>query len=120
MTSGVPDKYKNRLLYAWNENVTLMRTTPEENEELGRILAEKANQSKGPVAIFLPLQGISELDAPDRDFWWPEADQALFDAIKKNTKSEIPIIELDCNINDPLFARAVTDKLLEFLQNEEK
>jgi uncharacterized protein (UPF0261 family) len=118
--STVPDKYKNRLLYAWNENVTLMRTTPEENEELGRILAEKANQSKGPVAIFLPLQGISELDAPDRDFWWPEADQALFDAIKKNTKSEIPIIELDCNINDPLFARAVTDKLLEFLQNEEK
>jgi uncharacterized protein (UPF0261 family) len=111
----VPKKYKDRLLYQWNPNVTLMRTTPEENEKLGQILAEKVNRSKGKVAIFLPLKGISELDAPGGIFWDPEADQALFHAIKKHVREDISIYEIDCNINDKEFAHAVTCKLLELL-----
>jgi uncharacterized protein (UPF0261 family) len=83
-------------------------------------LAEKANRSKGELAIFLPLQGLSELDAPGKPFWWPEANQALFDAIKEHIRKDIPVYELDCNINDPQFAKAVTDKLLEMLRNEEE
>jgi uncharacterized protein (UPF0261 family) len=118
--STVPGKYRDRLLYSWNDNITLMRTTPEENAILGRILAEKANRSKGELAIFLPLQGLSELDAPGKPFWWPEANQALFDAIKEHIRKDIPVYELDCNINDPQFAKAVTDKLLEMLRNEEE
>ncbi|MFC7439901.1 Tm-1-like ATP-binding domain-containing protein [Laceyella putida] len=116
--STVPDKYRDRLLYCWNDNITLMRTTPEENAKLGRLLAEKANRSKGEVAIFLPLQGLSELDAPGREFWWPEADQALFDAIRQYARKDISIYELDCNINDAMFAQAVTSKLLDMLQHE--
>ncbi|MGA8942490.1 MAG: Tm-1-like ATP-binding domain-containing protein [Thermoactinomyces sp.] len=115
----VPDKYKDRLFYYWNDNITLMRTTPEENEKLGRILAEKANRSKGETAIFLPMQGVSELDAPGKEFWWPEANQALFSTIKKYTKPNIPIYELDCNINDARFAEAVTSKLMEMIRNED-
>ncbi len=111
----VPDKYDDRLFYQWNPNVTLMRTTPEENAELGRILAEKANASAGPVAFFLPLQGVSMLDAPGKEFWWPEADQALFQAIKQHVRPNIAVFELDNNINDDAFAVAVTDMLLEFL-----
>lgn len=118
--STVPEKYRDRVLYCWNDNITLMRTTPEENEVLGRILAEKANRSKGEVAIFLPLKGISELDSPGNKFWWPEADQALFDAIKQHTRPDIPVIELDCNINDDEFAQAVTEKLIEMLDKENK
>jgi uncharacterized protein (UPF0261 family) len=114
----VPEKFKDRLFYYWNDNITLMRTTPEENENLGRILAEKINRSKGEVAVFLPLKGVSELDAPGKEFWWPEADQALFDAIKQYTNPDIPIYELDCNINDPEFADAVTKKLMELIQKE--
>lgn len=116
--STVPDKYRNRLLYSWNDNITLMRTNPEENAKLGRLLAEKANLSKGEVAIFLPLQGVSELDAPGKEFWWPEADKALFDAIREHLRKDIPIYELDCNINDDMFAEAVTNKLLDMLQHE--
>lgn len=116
----VPEKYRDRLFYYWNDNITLMRTTPEENEKLGRILAEKANRSKGETAIFLPTQGISELDAPGKEFWWPEANQALFNTIKKYTKPNIPIYEWDCNINDVMFAEAVTSKLMEMIQNEDK
>jgi uncharacterized protein (UPF0261 family) len=111
----MPDKYKDRLLYKWNPNVTLMRTNVEENAELGRILAEKANKSTAAVAFFLPLKGISMLDAPGKEFWWPEADKALYDAIKEHLRPDIPVFEMDNNINDDEFADAVAEKLLEFL-----
>ena len=112
----VPDKHDGRLFNLWASNVTLMRTNPEENAAIGRILAEKANLSKGPVAFFLPLKGFSMLDAPGKEFWWPEANQAFFDAVKENLKSSIPVYEMDCNINDDELADAVTVKMLEFLQ----
>ena len=112
----VPAQFEGRRFYPWNPNVTLMRTTPEENAELGRILAEKASKSSGPVAFFLPLKGVSMLDAPGKEFWWPEADQALFDAIKRHRRPDIPVHELDHNINDEPFADAVAEKLLEFLK----
>jgi len=112
----VPERFDHRLFYQWNPNVTLMRTTPEENAQLGRILAEKANKTKGPVAFFLPLQGVSMLDAPDKEFWWPEADQTLYDAIKQHCRPDIPVYELEHNINDEAFADAVAGKLLEFLE----
>jgi uncharacterized protein (UPF0261 family) len=116
----VPKKYNDRHLYQWAPNVTLMRTTPEENAKIGRILAEKANKSSGPVAFFLPLKGVSMLDAPDKEFWWLEANRALFDAIKGNLKSEIPVYDLNYNINDNEFADAVANKMLEFLSNKQK
>jgi len=111
----VPEKYQARQLHKWNPNITLMRTDVEENIHLGKIIAEKANAATGPVAIFLPLKGVSILDSPGNDYWWPEADQALFDAIKSNIRSDIPVIEMDCNINDPEFAEAVTGQLLAYL-----
>jgi uncharacterized protein (UPF0261 family) len=111
----IPARFNGRRFYHWNPSVTLMRTNPEENAELGRILAEKANRSQGPVAFFLPLQGVSMLDAPGKEFWWPEADQALFKAIKETVRPEIRVYELDNNINDPAFANAVTAELLRFL-----
>ncbi len=114
--STVPAKFAERQFYEWNPNVTLMRTTPEENAELGRILAEKANQSSAPVSFFLPLQGVSVLDSPGGEFWQPAANEALFDAIKQTVRSEISVYELDNNINDAAFAEAVVHKLLEFLQ----
>lgn len=114
----IPVKYKDRKFYKWNPNVTLMRTTPEENGELGRILADKANQSTAPVAFFLPLKGVSILDSPGGEFWWPEANEALFAAIKENVREDISVVELDCNINDVAFADAVTGRLLEFLEGK--
>ncbi|MFZ5828234.1 MAG: Tm-1-like ATP-binding domain-containing protein [Bacillota bacterium] len=114
--STVPERYQQRQLYEWNPNVTLMRTTPEENAEIGRILAEKANRSTGPVAFLLPLKGVSVLDSPGNLFWNPEADQACFEAIKANLKPSIPVIEMDCNINDPEFADKAAELLLEMLQ----
>ena len=115
--STVPAKFKGRLFYQWNPNVTLMRTTPEESGKLGRYLANKVNKSRGLVALFLPLKGLSTLDAPGKQFWWPEADKALFDAIRRHLRHDIPIYEIDSNINDEGLGKAVASKLIEFLNS---
>jgi uncharacterized protein (UPF0261 family) len=106
----VPEKYRERKLYRWNPNVTLMRTTPAENAEMGRRIAEKLNASTGPVAVLLPLKGLSQLDSPGGEFWWPEADRALFDTLKAELR--VPVREVDANVNDPAFADAAVETLL--------
>jgi len=109
----VPSKFKERKFYPHNPNVTLMRTDVDENRRLGEILAAKLNQSIGPVTVLLPLKGLSVIDSPGGPFWWPEADQALFAALKQNLRKEIVVLELDCNINDRIFADRCAECLLE-------
>lgn len=113
---SVPSKYQDRKLYEWNPTVTLMRTTPEENARLGEILATKANQSTGQVSVLVPLRGVSQLDSVDGEFWWPEADEALFNAIRSNLRPDIPLVEVDANINDPQFSDTATNELLKYLE----
>ncbi|MGC8873495.1 MAG: Tm-1-like ATP-binding domain-containing protein [Chloroflexia bacterium] len=112
----VPEKYRRRNLYRWNPNVTLLRTNVEENKRIGQMLAAAANAATGPVAIVLPLKGVSMLDSPGGAFWDPEADRACFEAIKANVRPDIPVIEMDCNINDPEFADRCAQLLLEMLK----
>ncbi|MDW8065714.1 MAG: Tm-1-like ATP-binding domain-containing protein [Anaerolineae bacterium] len=114
--STVPEHYRSRLLYEWNPNVTLMRTTPEENRRIGEWIARAANASTGPVAILLPLKGVSMLDSPGEPFWDPEADRACYEAIKANVRPGIPVFELDHNINDTEFADYVADTLLRLIE----
>jgi uncharacterized protein (UPF0261 family) len=109
----VPAKFKDRKFYQHNPNVTLMRTNVEENQRLGMILAEKINLSTGPITVLLPLRGLSMIDSAGGAFWWPEADQALFRALKENLRSDIPVLELDCVINEPIFAETCVQNLLE-------
>ena len=101
----------NRQFYEWNPAVTLMRTNVDENQRMGKIFAEKANAASGPVAFLLPLGGVSILDGDGQLFCDRQADQAMFDAIKQNVQPEIPIFELDANIND----REFSDKAVEIL-----
>jgi uncharacterized protein (UPF0261 family) len=108
----VPEKFKSRRFYQHNPTVTLMRTTPEENDQLGKEIAEKASAAKGPTAIVLPLKGVSAIDAEGKPFWWPEADAALFQSIRNWLSPRVQLIELDLHINDPAFAQAAASKLL--------
>ena len=116
----VPQRFAGRRFYQHNPNVTLMRTTPEENAELGRVLAEKLSLSIGPVSVYLPLGGVSVISAPGGPFHWPEADRALFDALKKALRPDIPVREIDANINDPKFAEAAAQGLLDMLAVEKR
>jgi uncharacterized protein (UPF0261 family) len=116
--STVPEKFRraNRLFYEWNPSVTLMRTNVEENRRMGEIFAGKANAANGPVAFLIPLRGVSMLDGDGQQFCDREADRAMFDAIKANLKPDIPVIELDLNINDPCFAAKAVEMMLELIQ----
>ncbi len=109
---SVPAKYKGRTFYPHNPQVTLMRTSPDENAKLGRIVAEKLNASTGPVSVLLPLQGFSVIAAPGGPFHDPAADQAFFQALKQNLRKDIEVIEMDCAVNDPKFAEACAKTLL--------
>jgi uncharacterized protein (UPF0261 family) len=108
----VPAKFAGRTFYHHNPQITLMRTTPAECAELGRILAEKVNRYPAPVTVLLPLRAISVISAASQPFHNPAADAALFDAIKAHLRQDIPVIELDAAINDPAFAQACAEALL--------
>ncbi len=102
----VPEKYKDRNLYEHNPQVTLMRTTAEENKKMGEWIAGRLNQCEGEVRFLLPLRGVSMIDAKGQPFHDPEADAALFEAIEKNLKQteKRKLIKHDLHINDPEFA----------------
>lgn len=107
----VPPAFENRKFYVHNANVTLMRTTPDENRRLGEQIARKLASARGPWRVLLPLRGVSAIDAEGQPFWDPEADGALFDAIRAGVPAD-RLDELDLHINDPQFARAAFDALL--------
>lgn len=116
----IPSNYKDRLFYEWNPNVTLMRTTVEENRKLGEIFARKANAAIGKVAFIIPLKGFSMLDAINEKnepqiFWDPAADQAFIESLKSNLNPAIDVEEIDANINDPLFAERAVEKFLDMV-----
>jgi len=112
----VPEKFKDRRFYIHNSNVTLMRTTPTENDKLGKEIAEKASAASGPTAILLPLRGVSAVDREGQPFWWPEADQALFQSIRNWIGPQVKLIELDLHINEPEFARIAAETLLAMIK----
>ena len=111
----VPERYRDRSLYAWNPNITLMRTTVDENRRIGELIGAAANAAAGPVAVLLPLRGVSMLDSEGGRFWDPDADRACFDAIRRGVRPGIPVIEIDANINDPAFSGRVAETLLGML-----
>ena len=114
----VPAQFKGRNLYKHNANVTLMRTTPEECADLGRIIAEKLNQATGPTTLFIPLKGVSAIDAEGQPFHDPAADEALFNALRQHLGPSVEVIELDMHINDSDFAAAIANRLLAMLAEE--
>jgi uncharacterized protein (UPF0261 family) len=112
----VPPQFESRNLYIHNPSVTLMRTTPEECAELGRIVARKLADARGPTALFIPLGGVSAIDVEGAPFYDPAADRALFGAVRENLTDSVELHELDHNINDPEFATAMADKLVGYLE----
>ena len=113
----VPDHYRERTLYEWNPEVTLLRTNEDENKKMGAMLAAAANAGQaGKVSVLIPLGGVSMLDSEGDRFWDPGADQACYDTLKGDLRADIPLIEMDANINDPEFAEKAVSLLLEMLQ----
>jgi uncharacterized protein (UPF0261 family) len=111
----VPEVFARRNLYVHNPSVTLMRTTPEECAELGRRVAAKLSAATGPVALYVPLQGVSAISAEGGPFHDPAADEALFAAVREGLALHVELHEVDAQINDPSFAGAMAARLDDFL-----
>lgn len=116
----VPVQYRSREMYNWAPDVTLMRTNKEENKILGERLAQKINRSSAPVTVLLPAKGISQVDARGGVFYRPDINRVLFDAIKKNTKAAIEVIEADVHINDPEFSAMLVSALLGVIKKRQE
>ena len=112
----VPAKFAGRKFYAHNPQVTLMRTNAEECAELGHIIAEKLNAYIGPVTVLLPLRGLSVIGAPGGPFHDPQADAALFAALKSALHPHVAVMDFDLEINSPPFASSCADALLNQLR----
>jgi uncharacterized protein (UPF0261 family)/ABC-type branched-subunit amino acid transport system ATPase component len=111
----VPAQFRGRNLYRHNQNVTLMRTTPEECTRMGEWIAAKLNRMDGPVRFLIPEGGVSLIDAPGKPFWDPAADKALFTAIERNFRSgsNRRLTKLPYNINDAGFIDALLQQFSE-------
>ena len=114
--STVPEKFEGRLFYQHNPTVTLMRTTAGENEEIGRRIAGRLNDARGPVKVVLPLRGVSLIAKEGEPFHDPEADRRCREAIKAAADPGIGFEEIDTDINDERFAKTCAESLIAFIE----
>jgi uncharacterized protein (UPF0261 family) len=116
--ASVPATFEGRSFYVHNAAITLMRTTPDECAELGRRLAVRVNALDAPAVVLLPLRGVSALSVAGQPFHDPEADQALFAAIRKTLAPSVELIETDTDINDSEFAWLAAETLMRLIGAE--
>jgi uncharacterized protein (UPF0261 family) len=111
----VPERYRDRLLYEHNAQVTLMRTTPDECRAAAQFLARALNACEGPVRLLVPTRGVSALDVEGGPFHDPEATEALVSTLRAelHQTDDRRLIETDLHVNDPDFATAIVGNLHE-------
>jgi len=102
----VPERFAGRLFHVHNPQVTLMRTTAEENRAFGAWIAGRLNAMPGPVRFLLPEGGVSAIDAPGQVFHDARADAALFEAIEAGVQDRARLIRVPHNLDTPAFAEA--------------
>ena len=112
----VPEDFSDRLFYQHNPTVTLMRTTPEETAELGRIMARKLNEAQGPTTVIIPTQGVSAIDKTGQPFDSPEARTGWIENLKAHIGDNVTVIEMDAHINDDAFAIKLAETLLDTIK----
>lgn len=119
-TGAIPPELQGRPVYDHNPEYTLVRTSPEEMVELGRIFAERLGEAKGPLQIVVPSRGLSIPNVPDGPFWDPASDAAFLETMKAGLPEGIPVESLDLHVNDPDFGVAVADRFIQLLDQERR
>lgn len=108
----LPEEFAERTIYAHNPNITLVRTNPAECTKLGNMIADKLNRATGPVTVFIPRRGTSMYGIAGGVFHDPVADEALFDTLKGSLRPSIDVVDMDTDINDPAFGKAMATRLV--------
>jgi len=113
---NIPAEFRNRKLCRHGLNVTLARTNMKENEELGKIIAERANRARGPIAIVIPMRGFSARDKQGEVFYDPEIDKSFTKAVRNYTKERVKVTEVNAQINDDKFAKEIVNIFINLLK----
>ena len=113
--NSLTEEWRSRKLIVHNPNLTLVRLSSRELQDVGKIVAEKLNRAKGPTRVFIPLRGFSYPDRENLPHWEPEGNQAFINSLKTHLTPSIPVIELDAHINDPEFIDPVTEAFLSIM-----
>ena len=116
--AGLSDELKSHKYIVHNPNLTLVRLSVNELRSVGKIVARKLNQAKGPLRVFIPLRGFSYPDRVNLPHWEPEGNRAFIDALKETLNKSIPLVELDAHINDPEFIDPVVEAFLSLMEIE--
>jgi uncharacterized protein (UPF0261 family) len=112
----LPERYRDRKTYFHNPVATLVRLTRNEEAELGRDVAARLNEARGPVRVVVPTRGFSLADAEGGDLWDPEADAAFVDSLRDALRSDIPLEQVDAHVDDADFAELVADRYLNLIE----
>lgn len=115
--STIPKRYKNRPVHQHNPLVAGIKASDEEMVAMGRLIAQKANKARGPVAVVIPKRGFSEFDKPEAIFYHPEGDRLLAEGVKETVLSHVRVIEVDAHINDPSFSDEVLRVLDDMMES---
>jgi uncharacterized protein (UPF0261 family) len=111
----IPEKFSGRPVYMHNPDLAFVRSSVQDNIQFGREIASRLNQSKGAATVILPLLGLSFNDREGNLFYNPEANEALFETLKKNLRKDIQVIEIRAHINDVEFANCISEQICKII-----
>lgn len=114
--SELETKYKGYKPYCHNDKPDMVRTKPEDGLRIGKFMCERLNNSYAPCAVYLPMRSLSALDEAGGFSCDDEARRLLYEAISLNAGPGLEVVEMDCDINDPVFAEAMAERLCQMLE----
>ena len=112
----LPTEIRARKLIVHNPTLTLVRLTPEELREVGKVTAQKLNLSTGPTRVFIPLRGFCDPDREGFPHWDPKGNQAFIESLEETIHQDIPVVKLDAHINDPDFINPVVREFITLME----
>jgi uncharacterized protein (UPF0261 family) len=115
--ASLTEEQRHRPRIIHNPNITLVRTAKDEMAEIGRLIAQRLNDARGPVAVLIPLGGFSFSDRPGHAFYNPGGRAALIAALESGLNRRVPLVKVDAHINEQPFADSVAEKMRELMES---
>jgi len=112
---SLPPEARGRKYFVHSPQLTLVRATPQELTHIGKVVAKKLNLAKGPVKVFIPLQGFCAPDKEGSVLFDPEGNDAFINSLKKDLDKRIPIVEVNAHINDSEFIDLATEEFMKMI-----
>ncbi len=118
LTSPRKSHYKpehhQRRKFELDELRTFLRVSDEEIVGVAKVFAQKLNQATGPVIFLFPMQGWSAVDPPSGAMFDRDQDRLFLNTLKETLESDhVTVKEVDANLEDEAFAKAVESACLE-------